>query len=326
MDLSIIIINFNTTSVSLACIKSVNQFLNDIEYEIILVDNAPKSDYKAEFEFSHEGLKYIHSNENIGFGRANNLGMSIASGKYFLLLNSDTLCVDNSISKCFFFMEKNENLHVGMLGCKLLNEDGSYQGSYFPFIKSSAFNYILCNNPLLYKLFGVQRKFEPTNQTKAVGDISGAFMFLRRTIFEETKGFDPDFFLYCEETEWCRSRIIKHQDIYYYPEAQIIHLGGKSAPKDIMYVQSQISLAMYWYKKGWGNYLAYICFAYLNCLYFFLSYPFSKKEGKRFIYKHLRTLFLIIPYLFFNIPRYNKKYGSRPEGLIYEGARQIFFG
>jgi hypothetical protein len=325
MELSIIIINFNTPLETTNCLKTINQYCGGVDFEIIIIDNAPKIHYEADFRSINQNIIYRQFDENLGFGKANNIGMSLANGKYFLLLNSDTLLIDNSIAKCLTFLNLEENKQIGLLGCKLLNEDGSFQGSFYPFVKDSVWKYFICNNPLLYKIFNIKTRFTMPNKAIFVGDISGAFMLLRKEVFIDTKGFDPDFFLYCEETDWCRNRIINHVKILYYPEAQIIHLGGKSAPKSLMQIQSSISLAMYWYKKNLLSYFLYLIVAFSNTIFFSLQYIFSNSDAKKLIATRIKIFFISLPYWLFVIPRHSNKFGSRHNPLVYEGARKIFF-
>lgn len=327
MQLSIIIINFNTPLVTLECLHSIKTQSTkfNFSYEIILVDNAPTQDYKSRFESCISDLIYIRSEKNIGFGRANNLGMEIAKGKYFLLLNSDTLLIDESLNSCIEYLDNDIEEHIGLLGCKLLNKDRSYQHSFYPFTNNSIFNYFKANNSLLSKIFKTHKHFQEASTITQVGDISGAFMLLRKSVFEKTGGFDPDFFLYCEETEWCRNRIAKHFRIIYFPFTQIIHLGGQSAPKEMMYYQSQISLALFWYKTGIVNYLLYLLLSLANVLYSLLIFIPSKKETRNSISKYLRSFVVSLPYLFFDIPRYGRTFNARKAGLIYKPAASVFF-
>jgi GT2 family glycosyltransferase len=324
MLLSIIIVNFNTLQLTTACIWSIKEHTIGIDYEIIVVDNAPRADYRSHFEQTFPEIKYIKSPENIGFGRANNLGMDAAAGKYFLLLNSDTIVFDSSLQRCIAFMEQHTD--VGMLGCKLLNEDGYYQSSFYPFRKPSIWNYMATGNPILSKLTGAGKRYRESDSVREVGDIAGAFMLLRRDVYQDVKGFDPDFFLYCEETEWCRNRIALRYKICYFPEASIVHLGGKSAPQDAMQLQMQISQGLYWYKTGWFSYILYMLFNFLNCFYYACTYLLAGAAGRKSIRSYISAFRVSIPYLFRNIPRYPREYNSRHEPLIYEGARALFFG
>jgi GT2 family glycosyltransferase len=326
MQLSIIIVNFNTFQLTCDCIDSIKQSTPNLKYEVIVVDNAPKEDYQQRFLSNYPELVYIRSEKNIGFGRANNLGMGIAKGDYFLLINSDTVVVEDCIEKCYAFMEENSSREIGLIGCRLLNEDGSYQPSFYPFVHNSAWNYFITNNPVLYKLLHISDKYKETKETIQVGDVSGAYMFLRKEVFEEVKGFDPDFFLYCEETEWCRERIAKKYKIYYFPLAETIHFGGKSAPREPMYIQSKLSLLLVWYKKGWSSYLLYILLAYTNMLFYMLTYYIVKAENRTEARRYIRCHLRLIPYLFTDVVKYGRGYNSRKTPLVYKGARSIFFG
>src|SRR5665811_897241 len=124
MQLSVIIVNFNTPDFTCNCIRSLrDQIRIDLEYEIILVDNAPVNNDEALFRKLIPKLVYLRSEINVGFGVANNIGMEIAQGRYFLLLNSDTLIIDESIQRCISLLDSPQYDKVGLLGCKLLNED-----------------------------------------------------------------------------------------------------------------------------------------------------------------------------------------------------------
>ncbi len=326
MQLSIVIINFNTYKLIIDCINSIKLTAAEIQYEIIVVDNAPKEDYKQGLLQNFPDIVYLHSKENIGFGRANNLGMSQAKGDYILLLNSDTIVKEHCLQKCLAFIKEKEVENVGMVGCRLLNEDGSYQHSFYPFIKNSVWNYFISNNPIFYRLLAVANKYKEPSIPTRVGDISGAFMLLHRKVYEQTKGFDPDFFLYCEETEWCRERINKHFSIYYYPYAETIHLGGKSAPREQMFIQSKLLLSLVWHKKGLSSYILYILSTYLNVLYFIITYPLTKGLNKAINKQYRKCYTQLLPYLFKEVIKYPRAYNSRKEPLIYEGAKEIFFG
>ena len=325
MQLSIIIINFNTPLLTIQCMNSIKEYCRDLAYEIILVDNAPKSDDKHSFISCNPELIYVLIRENIGFGKANNEGMKIAKGKYLLLLNSDTLLLDDSLKKAVQFMDNDTDEKIGLLGCKLLNEDLSYQHSYYPYKKNSLWDYFKANNPLLNRVCNIQKDFSETNEIIEVGDVSGAFMLLRRTVFESVKGFDPDFFLYCEETEWCRNRIVKQYKLIYYPETKIIHLGGKSAPKEQMQIQSAISEYLFWYKCGIIFYCSFFIINFVNFLTNVVLYPFLNSANKEIVKHYLKRYVIALKYALLDVPRYSKSFGSRKEPLIYEGARSIFF-
>lgn len=328
MDTSIIIVNYNTPEVTIECLNSLKKFKDsfNFSFEVILVDNAPRKQYKSLFENCFPDIIYIKSEKNIGFGPANNMGMELARGKYFLLLNSDTIITDNSINLSIDYLEADIAEQTGLIGCKLLNEDLSYQHSFYPFTGNSIWNYFKANNPILNKLFQVNRKFQELHQNTRVGDVSGAFMLLRAKVFLTLKGFDPDFFLYCEETEWCRNRIAKHFDIVYFPATSIIHLGGKSAPKDKMAIQSSIAEYLFWYKCGIAYYVLFFLINTINLLTQIIIFPFVSKGNRIDLNSYLKRYFIALKYAITDIPKYAPAYASRKKPLYYKGAEQIFFG
>ena len=323
MDVSIVIVNFNTPEVTIDCLRSIVKLTIDLEYEIILVDNAPKKDCFNRFKNELSTIKYIKNISNVGFGVANNIGIEICEGKYILLLNSDTILIENSLKNCFDYMEKKPN--VGLLGCKLLNKDLSFQGSFFPFTNNSIWTYLKGNNYFLFKILNIKKKYREPSEILKVGDISGAFMFFRGTTIEKTKAFDPDFFLYCEESEWCRDRVSKISNIVYYPFTKVIHIGGQSAPKDYMFIQSRLSLFLMYYKHGWFNYLLFILVSYFNILVNSLFYFVVNNDVRKEIIQNIKVMLELFPYIFIKIPKYPKQWGSRKEPLVYNKAKFIFF-
>ena len=329
MDVSVIIINFNTFELTCNCISSVYENTRGITFEIILVDNFSKELPAEKFKERFPEITLIALKENAGFGKANNLGMLVAKGKYFLLLNSDTIVLKDSIPGCFNFMESNEakSRGVGLLGCKLLNPDLSHQPSVFPYLENNLWIYFITTNPIAFKILGLLKKDRHANfnasNIQEVGDVSGAYMFIRKEVAKASGYFDTDFFMYCEDTEWCRERISKIARIFFYPAAAIIHLGGQSAPQDLMYIQSKLSLSLLWYKKGWLNYAGYILLSYLNVATCMLLYPFIKTRAKDSTRQYISAYYHISRYLFNEVPKYSRKPNSRKKKLIFKKARTV---
>lgn len=133
MDVSVIIVNYNTKEMTQNCIDSIFQNTKDIEFEVILVDNASTDGSKEFFEQDNR-IKYIYSKENLGFGRANNLGYKEASGKYLFLLNSDTLLLNNAIDLFYKLAEKETNKNIGCWGTMLYDSNNKIAGSYGKFL------------------------------------------------------------------------------------------------------------------------------------------------------------------------------------------------
>ena len=130
MEVSIIIVNYNTYNLTSACVQSIIDYTNGLSYEIIVVDNASTDGSKEKFE-NDTRIRYIYSKENGGFGYGNNLGIAVAKGDYFFLLNSDTLLLNNAIEE-FFKYAKSHNPKT-IYGCYLQGLDGSYRDSFFYF-------------------------------------------------------------------------------------------------------------------------------------------------------------------------------------------------
>lgn len=217
MDLSIIIVNYNTLELTKACIESVVQNTHEIEYEIIVVDNN-SNDGSQSFFSQFEGIRFIESGDNLGFGRANNLGFSHSTGRYLLMLNSDTI-VENDILgrmlKHFYKQPKD----VGCLGSLLVhaNHQPCFSYGYYPRWKDE----FLC---------GKKEKNTTTisGAQQEVEYISGADLFVRRDVAEKYGLFDPDFFMYYEDVEICY-RYAKHgYKSVILPETGIVHLDGGS--------------------------------------------------------------------------------------------------
>lgn len=227
-QVSIIIVTYNTLDITRQCIDSVYRHTEGIDFEVIVVDNASSDGTRQVLE-NDPRIRYIYSNENLGFGRANNKGMESATGKYVFLLNSDTILLNNAV-KILYDAAESYGDRLGVMGTILLDSRQQPIHSYGRFIT-------ICNSlsdPLerLYRRL-THKKSEIYNpeipeSTIEVEYVSGADMFLPKTIFSLTGGFDPDFFMYAEDVEW-QYRIAKMGYArVIIPEPRIIHLEGAS--------------------------------------------------------------------------------------------------
>lgn len=140
MNVSIVLVNYNTLRITKECIDSIVNNTIDISYEIILVDNA-SSDGSIEYFSKDERIKFIESGSNLGFGKANNLGAQNSVGDYVFFLNTDTVLKNNAIKIMYDWMvQYNYDLNVGALGCLLLGKDGVRTHSYSRFPNNTALN------------------------------------------------------------------------------------------------------------------------------------------------------------------------------------------
>lgn len=218
MDVSIIIINYNTKLMTSECIDSVIANTNGIEYEIVLVDNA-STDGSKEFFKNDKRVKYIYSDSNNGFGAGNNLGVKNACGKYVFLLNSDTLLKNNAIKMLFDF---SESQHLPCVcGGWLSDKNGKPNVSEVAFPRMNIFDFFKSK---LTKTGSIDY-----TKNQEVDVVCGADMFLSRQLFEQSGGFDEGIFMYGDEVEL--QYRLKQRGIprFVITGPEIVHFGGGSA-------------------------------------------------------------------------------------------------
>lgn len=239
---SIIIVNFKTKELTKNCLDSLFKYCDKDIFEVILVDNN-SGDQSVEFlqnNFKNK-IKIIKSSENLGFGKANNLGAKIAQGEYLFLLNSDTLIQNNILKPLYRFLKK--NLKSGIVSPNLFLENKERQSHAFgiyPTIRSEI------SNKFFYS------RIKIINKPFKVDWVSGAAMIIRRKIFQEINGFDPNFFMYFEDLDLCLETKKRGWEIYVLPEIKLIHLGGKSSKNFIERKNYYYLSQDYFFKKHYG--------------------------------------------------------------------------
>jgi GT2 family glycosyltransferase len=223
VNVSIIIVNYNTLDYTHDCIKSIIDKTNNVSYEIIVVDNASLDFNKKMLEQVSASVKVVTNKENYGFAKANNIGIQYSQGSVVLLLNNDTILLNDAISTCYNKLKKDN--FIGTIGCKLLNEDLTWQKSFyeFPTLKSQ-----------LRKLLRI--KDSPVNGDSAnyVPWLTGAFLMFRKSslqLFQEKK-LDEDFFMYCEDIQWGLQFRKNGLKALYYPAGEVVHYQGRSSNFD----------------------------------------------------------------------------------------------
>ncbi|WP_455102072.1 glycosyltransferase family 2 protein [Prevotella nigrescens] len=218
MDVSIIIVNYNTYDLTAACIQSIIEHTKRISYEIIVVDNASTDGSKEKFERDSR-IKYIYSEKNGGFGYGNNRGIEIANGDYFFLLNSDTLLLNNAIYEFFKYAKSHKSRII--YGCYLQGNDGTYRNSFFYFPAFTIKEF--------FRRMIFPHNYEPDYTDKEVDCISGASMFIPRSAIDEAGIFDENIFLYGEEGELQYRMMKKGYKRMVITSPKIIHLEGESS-------------------------------------------------------------------------------------------------
>lgn len=225
MDVSIIIINYRTPHLIINCLHSLYTHTKDLSLEVIVVDNDPENGGGQLVREAFPGVKWIDMEYNAGFGRANNRGMEIATGKYLLLLNADTLVTDNVIGRCFDRL--NQRPDVVACGALQHYEDGSPMPFYQSFNEFRRTFFILPPSRVVDKIMNKLYP-EPTYDDPDQYDwLVGAFIFLRREGFEMTGGFSDDFFMYGEDVEFS-GRLGKLGKLCYFQDCTFIHLENNN--------------------------------------------------------------------------------------------------
>ncbi len=234
MDLSVIIVNYNVKEFLQNLLHSIAKSVGDINYEVIIVDNA-SDDGSVEFiSEKFPEVRLIVNKKNLGFSRANNIGLNAASGKYLLLLNPDTLVSEDTFSKMIEFFEQNPE--AGLAGCKILNPDGtlqlacrrSFPGPWTSFSKVTGLSNIFPNSRIFARY---NLTYLDENQTYEVDAISGSFMMMRREVYESVGGLDEQFFMYGEDLDLCYRIQKSGYKVFYVHNAQIIHYKGESTKR-----------------------------------------------------------------------------------------------
>lgn len=250
MDVSIIIVNYNSSKYTINCIKSIYKYTETLSFEIIVVDNASKTNDVMLLENYLKNIEvtFIKSAENLGFGGGNDLGYTVAKGKHLAFINNDAELTENSLLKLLNY--SNSNSKIGVLGLKQVNENGKpFKYSYRQFID------------LKYHLFGQQtpekyyKKLHNTNLSKpfTVDLVSGAFMFFKTKAYEKAGKFDTNIFLFYEEMDICLRLKAQGFSTVFYPNSSFIHYLGKSSSNVALKKEFTISY-LYVIKKNYNSF------------------------------------------------------------------------
>ncbi|MFT9495339.1 glycosyltransferase family 2 protein [Anaerosolibacter sp.] len=257
MDISIIIVNYNTKDLTLQTIQSVCKSKTQFAYEVIVVDNASTDDSIQAIRDEFPQITVIQNDKNLGFSKANNIGIKQATGRYILLLNSDTVVMEDTLELMVNFMDENKD--VGASGCKVILPDGSLDKACkrsFPTPLNAIYNALKLD--VLYpasKRFGQYNlTYLDNNKIHYIDCLVGAFMMVRREAIEQVGMLDEEFFMYGEDIDWCYRIKLAGWKIVYYPLVKIIHYKGGSSKKRNPKLIYEFYRAMYlFYKKHYKN-------------------------------------------------------------------------
>ena len=284
MDVSIIIINYNTFQLTSECIRSVIAFTKEISYEIILVDNASTECDADIFREKFPEIILVKSQKNGGFAYGNNLGIERASGKFILLLNSDTILTEDSISKTVEYAAKNPN--AGVIGCRMIFPDGDiqYTARRFRSIQwelLDLFRFIPMLIPYKSSARLMLGKYFRHDENINCDWVNGAFFLFPKKILSRLPGnkLDDRFFMYGEDHLWCAQIKKLGYNILFFAGTTIVHINSGSTQierqLDLRKTMMKHELEIMKWRKGSG-------------LYFIIfSLIYKIKEGSRNFIKRL---------------------------------------
>lgn len=231
IELSIIVVNWNCLDFTVQCLEAIQSTTSGIDYEVVVVDNASMDAPCLVIARRFPWVKLILSDENIGFGRANNLGVQHSTGRYLLFLNPDTVVLGDALAR--MLSEAQARPHAGAVGCRLLNPDGTLQTSRvlgFPTIANQVLSLAWLQRRLPNLGLWGQRPLHAAAHGKVddVEVVPGAAILVPRPVFEAAGGFSPEYFMYAEEVDLCFAIRRAGWHNLHVKDAQIVHFGGQS--------------------------------------------------------------------------------------------------
>ena len=248
MDISFIIVNWNTQDLLLECLASIYRTVSEITFEIWAVDNGSSDGSVRAVKDKYPAVKIIENRANLGFAAANNLALERMGGQYALLLNTDAVLTENAVSELHNFMKVNPEAAIA---CgQLLNPDGTKQNSIanFPSLLS------LVSNETFLRLLLPRRFPSKRKEYKTPIEIEsciGACMLIRKKAIDQTGFLDDRYFFFLEETDWAYRMKKVGWKIYFVPSAKIFHAQGKSvgirANARIMFYRSRYAFFRKWH-------------------------------------------------------------------------------
>ena len=271
MQLSVIILNYNVRYFLEQCVLSVQAALQHIDGEIIVIDNNSSDDSCQMMKKRFPHVKLIENKENLGFPKGNNIGVAEAKGEYICILNPDTVVSEDTFEK--ILNTKNWQLNTGIVGCKLIDGTGNFLSESKRSIPTPwvAFTKVFG----LYKFFPKVKLFNQyygqhlsENQSGNVEILVGAFMLMKRDLYNEVGGFDENCFMYSDDID-LSYRVIKKDKInYYFAETTVIHYKGESTVKDGTYMKRFQEAMDYFYSKHFKRSVFFSLFMKIGSLFF----------------------------------------------------------
>ena len=297
MRLSVIIVSWNTCELLDRCLTTLFEELTEQQFfslgiEVFVVDNASGDGSAEMVRQKHSQVRLISNAENLGFGRANNQALTVASGQYILLLNPDTEICSGSINTLVDFLDKHSQ--AGVVAPQLINSDGSIQLSCRAFPSFAGMFFELVGLSRLMPVGSRWRDYKmldwPHNSLRQVDQPEGACLLIRKVVLDQVGIFDEDYFMLFEEVDWCYRVKQAGWEIWFIPDARIIHHMGQAIKqvKVRMILSSHKGMYRFWYKHhrhGWRYldgivYGALMLLAYIRVASYWLRKSILILSGK----------------------------------------------
>jgi GT2 family glycosyltransferase len=262
--LSVVFVNYNTTALTEACLRSMAEHLRIDGVEVIVVDNASTDFDPKRLHRAWPGLKVVESAENLGFGRGNNLGARLASGEYLWLLNTDTLIPQNhQLESVLRFLDEHSDYAAAL---PLLTDAAGvvqpWQTAHFPslwrmILSVPARVAVRLAPSIAPRLAAIDTNFRGIGEAD-VDQVVAAAVVVRRKAYEAVNGFSPEYFFFLEDTDLCRKLRARGWRIRWIPRAHVVHLWGRSVPDPVrrlqLFLASQEIYFRRWHSRPalWG--------------------------------------------------------------------------
>jgi GT2 family glycosyltransferase len=281
LDVSIIIVAWNVRQLLHDCLKSVYDQTEGIDFEVIYVDNA-SNDGSVEMVVEHfPKVKIIENRENEGFIKANNQGIEISEGRYILLLNSDTIVLDNAIAKIVDFAD--EHPEAGVIGGKVVNPDGTLQRSCFmypsvlnTFLSSTYLSSMFPRSVFFGREYYTWWDYDDVREVETIG---GCFSLVRATALQQVGLMDVTYFVYGDDPDWCFRFKKKGWKIMFTPDPRIVHYGGQTTKRMANKFLLQLFGSKLIFMKKHGNRSKFPLACFVTAMFFFLRVPYWIMTG-----------------------------------------------
>ncbi|MCF1421324.1 glycosyltransferase family 2 protein [Mangrovimonas futianensis] len=275
MKLSVVILNYNVRYFLELCLKSVESAIRHMDAEIIVVDNQSSDESCEMVKKLFPNVKLIENKENVGFSKGNNIGVEQAQGEFICILNPDTVVAEDTFEKLLSFSDSKENL--GIVGCRLI--DG--KGKFLPESKRNTPKPFVALKKMIGKSNAYYANQLEETQQGVVPILVGAFMFLKREVYQDIGGFDEDYFMYGEDVDISYKAIKKGYQNFYFGDTTVIHFKGESTLKNLHYAKRFYGAMQIFYQKHFKKNPLFNAVVWLGIKLAFLMRREPKEEKKQ---------------------------------------------